>query len=192
MADKKHEDQKRNETNNDGTSLAANDQFHLLVQNVNSFAIFLHDTDGRIVYWNPGAEQILGYRSEEIIGQNISMLYPKEEVAAGIPQREIKLALAPGRAEAEGWRLRKDGSRFWAEVTIIAMHDQEHRLLGFGKIIRDATERRNADSSLKKSRTMFERLFENAPDAIIVVDSRGVIRKVNQQVEPFFGYLREP
>ena len=197
MADKKHEDQKRNknETNNGGTSggtlLAANDQFHLLLQNVNSFAIFLHDTDGRIVYWNPGAEQILGYQSEEIIGQNISMLYPKEEVAAGIPQREIKLALAPGRSEVEGWRLRKDGSRFWAEVSIIAMHDQEHRLLGFGKIMRDATERRNADSSLKKSRAMFERLFENAPDAIIVVDSRGVIRKVNQQVEPFFGYLRE-
>lgn len=192
MADKKNRDQKNNlETENSVTLLSVNDWFHLLVQNINSYAVFLHDPDGRINYWNPGAEQIFGYRSEETVGQNISMLYPKEEAGAGIPQREMKLALTPGRAEVEGWRLRKDGSRFWAEVSIIALHDQEHHLLGFGKIIRDATERRNADNSLKKSRTMFERLFENAPDAIIVVDSRGVIRKVNQQVEPFFGYLRE-
>lgn len=190
MADKEHGTQKGTE-NIVGIPLPVKDQLHLLFQNLSSYAVFLHDPEGQVTYWNPGAELILGYRAEEMIGCNISILYPQEEVTAGIPQREMKLALSPGRAEVEGWRLRKDGSRFWADITIIAMRDEEHRLLGFGKIIRDATERRNADSSLKKSRSMFERLFENAPDATIVVDYRGVIRKVNKQVEPFFGYLRE-
>lgn len=191
MADNKNQELKKAGTGIFTSPLSINDQFQLLVQNVNSSAIFLHDPDGRITYWNPGAELILGYKSEEIIGHTLFMLYPEEEISAGVPQREMKLALAPGRAEVEGWRIRRDGSRFWADVTIIALRDREQRLLGFGRIIRDATERRNADDALRKSRTMFERLFENAPDAIIVVDSRGMIRKVNQQVEPFFGYLRE-
>jgi PAS domain S-box-containing protein len=93
--------------------------------------------------------------------------------------------------EVEGWRLRKDGSRFWADVTLTALYDKEGMLSGFGKVTRDVTERRNMEEAFKKSRLMFEGLFEHAPDAIVVVDSQGGIRKINQQVEALFGYMRE-
>ena len=170
---------------------ASEEQFRLMVQQVRDYAIFLMDPLGVVLSWNAGAEFLKGYRAEEIIGKHFSVFYTEEEVRAGVPVKELELARSAGSVELEGWRLRKDGSRFWASVIITALHDASGALTGFGKVTRDATERRRAEETLSKSRTMFERLFESAPDAVVVIDARGVIRKVNQQAEILFGYPRE-
>jgi PAS domain S-box-containing protein len=171
--------------------LAADAQFRLMVEQVKDYAIFLLGPQGHILSWNAGAELIKGYRPEEIIGKNFSVFYSKEEVRAGTPQRELEMARALGSLDVQGWRLRKDGSRFWASVTITALHDEEGNVIGFGKVTRDSTERRDTEEALQKSRSMFEKLFETAPDAVVVVDGNGLIRRVNQQTEVLFGYMRE-
>ena len=167
------------------------DQFRQLVEQVKDYAIFIIDTEGRVASWNAGAERIKGYHPAEIIGKHFSVFYTKEDLKAGVLQRELEVARATGSIEQEGWRLRKDGTRFWASVTITALYDAAGTLTGYGKVTRDVTERRSAEEALQKSRNMFERLFENAPDAVVVVDSHGVIRKVNLQAEALFGYMRE-
>ena len=167
------------------------DQFRLMVEQVKDYAIFILDPQGQVASWNAGAERIKGYRAAEIIGKHFSVFYTKEDVKSGVPERELEVARSAGSVSQEGWRVRKDGSRFWASVTITALYDELGELTGFGKVTRDVTERRGAEEALQKSRNMFERLFENAPDAVVVVDSHGVIRKVNQQTEALFGYMRE-
>ncbi|GFO68132.1 hypothetical protein GMLC_17110 [Geomonas limicola] len=167
------------------------DQFLQMVEQVKDYAIFIMDPKGYILSWNAGAERIKGYHPSEIIGRHFSIFYTKDDVKSGLPQRELEIARSVGSMSQEGWRLRKDGSRFWAAVTITALHDKDGVLVGFGKLTRDATERRSADEALVKSRNMFERLFESAPDAVVVIDSHGMIRKVNQQTEALFGYIRE-
>ncbi|MFI7689440.1 PAS domain S-box protein [Nonomuraea sp. NPDC049655] len=124
------------------------ERFRLLVQNVVDYAIFMLDAQGRIVSWNAGAERIKGYRAEEIIGRHFSVFYPPEDVAAGKPAMELEVAVADGRWEEEGWRVRKDGTRFWASVVITALHDDRGELRGFGKVTRDLTERRNVARAL--------------------------------------------
>jgi PAS domain S-box-containing protein len=166
-------------------------QFRLLVEQVKDYAIFVMDPQGYVASWNAGAERIKGYRAGEIIGKHFSVFYTKEDLKSGVPERELEIARSIGSVDQEGWRLRKDGTRFWASVTITALYDESGTLTGFGKVTRDVTERRNAEEALQKSRNMFERLFENAPDAVVVVDSHGVIRKVNQMAEALFGYMRE-
>ena len=139
------------------------DQFRQLVEQVKDYAIFIIDTEGRVASWNAGAERIKGYHPAEIIGKHFSVFYTKEDLKAGVLQRELEVARATGSIEQEGWRLRKDGTRFWASVTITALYDAAGTLTGYGKVTRDVTERRSAEEALQKSRNMFERLFENAP-----------------------------
>ena len=170
---------------------ATADQFRQLVEQVKDYAIFLLDPQGDVASWNAGAEHLKGYRAAEIIGKHFSTFYTPEDVQAGVPESELEGARSMGSLEAEGWRLRKDGSRFWASVTITTLYDEAGEIAGFGKVTRDVTERRSAEEALQKSRTLFERLFENAPDAVVLVDNHGRIRKVNQQAELLFGYLRE-
>src|SRR5438270_465813 len=117
------------------------ERYRLLVEAARDYALFVLDPGGHIVSWNPGAERIKGYRAEEIVGHDFSAFYPPEEVAAGKPGRELRAAAAEGRVEDEGWRLRKDGSRFWANVVLTALRDPEGRLVGFSKVTRDLTER---------------------------------------------------
>jgi PAS domain S-box-containing protein len=169
----------------------ADEQYRQMVTQVKDYAIIMLDPQGHILSWNAGAEAIKGYRPEEIIGKHFSIFYPKEDVKSGAPQRELEIALSVGSRDLQGWRIRKDGSRFWAAVTITALFDQEGKHVGFVKIIRDATERRGLEEALLKSRNMLERLFETAPDAVVVIDGNGLIRKVNQQTEALFGYMRE-
>jgi len=125
------------------------ERFRLLVEAVQDYAIFMLDTDGHIKSWNAGAERIKGYKSAEIIGQHFSRFYPEEDLKNGKPQHELEVAAEVGRFEDEGWRLRKDGSRFWASVIITAIKDDTGRLIGFGKVTRDATERMQAQKALE-------------------------------------------
>ncbi|MCE9669830.1 PAS domain-containing sensor histidine kinase [Myxococcus stipitatus] len=120
-------------------------QLRLLIDSVRDYAIFTLDVTGRIASWNAGAERIKGYRAEEILGQHFSRFYPPEDVAWGKPQWELEVASREGRFEDEGWRVRKDGSRFWANVIITALRDGSGRLVGFGKVTRDFTERKRAE-----------------------------------------------
>ena len=116
--------------------------FRLLVENVRDYAIFMLDTEGNVSTWNAGAKLIKGYEAEEIIGRHFSAFYPDDVVASGWPARELELALAEGRVQDEGWRVRKDGSRFWASVTITALFEPDGAHLGFAKITRDLTDQR--------------------------------------------------
>jgi PAS domain S-box-containing protein len=125
------------------------ERFRLLVENATEYAIFLLDTTGRIVSWNPGAERINGYRAEEIIGEHFSRFYPAADVAAGKPAWELEVAVAKGKYGEEGWRVRKDGNLFWASVLITALRDETGLLRGFSKITRDMTERKQAEENAR-------------------------------------------
>jgi len=124
-------------------------RFRLLVESVRDYAIFLLDPEGHVATWNAGAERIKGYRAEEIIGRHFSVFYPAERIAEGFPQYELEVAAREGRFEDEGWRIRKDGSRFWANVVITALHDPGGKLVGFAKVTRDLTERRAAEEQAR-------------------------------------------
>jgi PAS domain S-box-containing protein len=117
------------------------ERFKLLVESVRDYAIFMLDPEGHIVSWNAGAERIKGYTEDEIVGRHFSAFYPPEDVESGKPERELVLARQFGRIEDEGWRVRKDGSVFWANVVITALHDSTGSLRGFAKVTRDLTER---------------------------------------------------
>jgi PAS domain S-box-containing protein len=128
------------------------EKLRVLVQGVKDYAILMLDTDGRITTWNDGAERIKGYRAEEIIGEHFSRFYPAEATAQGKPGLALKIAAEQGRFEDEGWRVRKDGSRFWANVVITALWDKAGKLWGFGKVTRDITERKVAAETLEAQR----------------------------------------
>jgi formate hydrogenlyase transcriptional activator len=124
------------------------ERFRLLVEGASDYAIFMLDPEGRVASWNSGAERIKGYRAEEILGQHFSKFYPQESVERGKPQHELEVASAEGRYEDEGWRIRKDGSRFWANVIITALREKDGQLKGFSKVTRDFTDRKSAEESL--------------------------------------------
>jgi PAS domain S-box-containing protein len=128
------------------------EQFRLLVQGVSDYAIYLLDKDGNVTNWNLGAQRIKGYRPDEIIGQHFSRFYTDEDLAAKIPQLALDTAIKEGRFEREGWRVRKDGSRFWAHVVIDAIRDDDGNVIGFAKITRDITDRKEAAEKLEKAR----------------------------------------
>jgi len=128
------------------------EQFRLLVQGVSDYAIYLLDPNGKITNWNLGAQRIKGYRPDEIIGQHFSRFYTEEDRAANAPQQALDTVRKVGRFEKEAWRVRKDGSRFWAHVIIDAIRDDQGNIIGYGKITRDITERKEAQEKLEKAR----------------------------------------
>jgi PAS domain S-box-containing protein len=127
------------------------ERLRLVISSVTDYAIMTLDLDGRVVSWNEGAERIKGYRAEEIVGQHFSRFYPPEDVSNGKPAFELAEATRNGRSEDEGWRVRKDGSRFYANVVVTALYDETGLLRGFGKITRDITERRRSEEHLVKT-----------------------------------------
>lgn len=144
--------------NSDQALLEAERHFRILVQGVTDYAIFMLDRDGRVTNWNSGAQRIKGYTPQEIIGEHFSRFYTSEDRASGLPKTALETARKAGRYEAEGWRVRKNGSRLWASVVIDAIHDEDGRLIGFAKITRDMTEKREAQLRLEESR---EQLFRS-------------------------------
>ncbi|SDI41671.1 PAS domain-containing sensor histidine kinase [Nonomuraea jiangxiensis] len=136
------------------------EDMQLLVQSIRDYAIFMLDPQGRIASWNAGAQRIKGYTAEEIIGTHFSVFYPPEDVASGKPDGELEIAAVDGRWEEEGWRVRKDGTRFWASVVITALHDQDGGLRGYGKVTRDLTERRSMARALDERGLLLARLVQ--------------------------------
>ncbi len=161
-------------------------QFRLLVESVVDYAIFMLDVDGRIVSWNSGAERIKGYRASEIIGRDHSEFYTEEDRANDTPGMVLRIARERGQYEAEGWRVRKGGSRFWANVVVDAIRGDDGTLIGFSKVTRDITERKEA----RARDARFRRVVETAPNAIVMINASGRIEMVNAQAEQIFGYSR--
>ena len=139
-------------------SSITDDAFRLLVQSVVDYAIFTLDAEGHVTNWNPGAERIKGYKPKEIVGQHFSRFYTPEDRQSGVPDRALQTARDTGRYEAEGWRMRKDGTRFWAMVVIDAIRGDDGEVIGFAKVTRDMTEKREAQLRLEESR---EQLFRS-------------------------------
>lgn len=134
------------------------ERHRLLVESVKDYAIFVLDPQGRIMTWNEGARRLKGYEADEIVGAHFSKFYLPADIARGHPERELEIALAEGRYEEEGWRLRKDGSTFWASVTITALRDSERTHVGFAKVTRDLTARKQTEDALQARAKSFERL----------------------------------
>jgi len=165
------------------------DVFRLLVDTVQDYAIFVLDPLGFVATWNVGAERIKGYAPAEIIGRHFSTFYPPEDIAADKPRHELQVAREQGRIEDEGWRLRKDGSRFWANVIITALRDPSGKLTGFGKVTRDLTKQREADEELRRSEERFRLLVEGVRDyAIYMLDPDGRVATWNSGAEKIKGY----
>ncbi|MGD1074883.1 MAG: PAS domain S-box protein [Thermodesulfovibrionales bacterium] len=155
------------------------ERFRLLVAGVKDYAIFMLDPEGRVETWNVGAERLKGYKAEEIIGEHFSRFYTPEDIVGNKPEKELKKALEVGQAEEEGWRVRKDGSTFWASVLITALRDENRILIGFAKVTRDITERKKAEEAVSRSQKTFSELVERAPFGIYVVDSQFRIAQMN-------------
>ena len=162
-------------------------RFRLLVSSVKDYAIFMLDPSGRIISWNEGAERIKGYKKEEIIGRHMSVFYTPEEIQRGEPEYNLSQARLHGRFEQEGWRLRKDGSIFWANVVFTAVHDPQGNIMGYGKVTRDITERKKATEQI----AYMARLMEDTSDAIFSTGPSFMIRTWNKAAEMFFGYTAE-
>ncbi|HEX3344206.1 MAG TPA: PAS domain S-box protein, partial [Polyangiaceae bacterium] len=182
-------------------SRASDDAFRLLVEGVRDYAIFMLDPGGFVATWNVGAERIKGYRAEDIIGQHFSRFYPAEDVRAGKCEYELAVADREGRFEDEGWRLRKDGSRFWANVVITALRDPGGKLVGFAKVTRDLTERRRAEEervrleaeraardASERARVSLVTTLRSIGDAVIATDPRGLVTVMNHVAESLTGW----
>ena len=170
----------------------ADERFRLMVESVRDYAIFMLDPDGRIATWNSGAERLKQYRADEIIGQHFSKFYPAEDLAAHKPERELEIVLRDGRVEDEGWRIRKDGSRFWALVVITAVYDHKGTLTGFAKVTRDLTERRESEEQLRASEEQFRLLIDRVEEyAIYLLDPNGRVATWNVGAQKIKGFTAE-
>ncbi|HVX38289.1 MAG TPA: PAS domain-containing sensor histidine kinase [Gemmatimonadaceae bacterium] len=163
--------------------------YELLVDSVMDYAIFALDPNGYILTWNSGAQRIKGYAPQEIIGKHFSIFYPPEKVAEGFPDYELREAARTGRFEDEGWRIRKDGSRFWANVVITALRDETGKLVGFAKVTRDLSERRASEEALRQSEERFRLIVQSVKDyAIFMLDPKGRVATWNEGAEAINGY----
>jgi PAS domain S-box-containing protein len=167
-------------------------KFELLVQSVTDYAIYMLDLQGRVTSWNAGARRFKGYEPDEIIGEHFSRFYADDERAKEIPRIALETAEREGRFEAEGWRVRKDGTTFWANVVIDPVRDTAGKLVGFAKVTRDLTERRAAEQELRASEERFRMLVQSVTDyAIYLLDPNGRVSSWNAGAERFKGYTAD-
>jgi PAS domain S-box-containing protein len=166
---------------------ASEERFRLLVQGVKDYAILMLDENGRVASWNAGVERLKGYRPEEILGRHFSVFYRQEDIAAGKPDLELTTAISDGRFEEDGWRVRKDGTQFWANVVLIPLYDEAHVLKGFAKVTRDVTEQRRAQARIAEQAA----LLDQANDAIVLRDLSHVVLYWSQGAERLYGWSKE-
>ena len=170
-------------------SLLDEERYRLLVDAITDYAIYMLDADGHVVSWNPGAQRFKGYEAWEILGEHFSRFYTNEDRLARLPERAIAAATREGRSEMEGWRVRKDGTRFWAHVIIDPIWDRVGGLIGFAKVTRDLTERKAAEESLKRSEQQFQLLVQGVTDyALYMLDPEGYVSNWNAGAERIKGY----
>lgn len=167
------------------------EQFRILLDGVKEYAVFLLDEEGRVTTWNSGAQRMKGYSAEEIIGKPTAIFYAKEDVQKGKPQELMAQAANRGSLRTEGWRVRKDGTRFWAEVMITALYEETGHITGYAKTTRDVTELRKNQEALVAKEEELRVVVESAPDGVLMVDELGTINFMNGRVESMFGYRRE-
>jgi PAS domain S-box-containing protein len=171
-------------------SLSDDGRYRLLIEAVTDYAIYMLDPSGIVSSWNPGAQRFKGYKPEEIIGQHFSRFYSEEDRKSGLPARALETAVREGKFESEGWRIRKDGTRFWAFVVIDPIRSKSGEIVGFAKITRDLTERRAAEQILKQSEEQFRRLVQGVTDyAIYLLDADGCVTSWNLGAQRIKGYL---
>ena len=164
-------------------------RYRLLIDSITDYAIYMLDPDGVVSSWNPGAQRFKGYVADEIIGRHFSVFYTEEDRAAGLPGKALATAAKEGRFEREGWRVRKDGARFWAHVVIDPIRANDGALIGFAKITRDLTERREAEEALRQSEQQFRLLVQGVADyAIYMLDPKGRVSSWNLGAQRIKGY----
>ena len=172
--------------------LGTDDPFKLLVQSIVDYAIYMLDPKGFVTSWNAGAERIKGFQTEEIVGKHFSTFYTEEDRKAGMPERVLETARREGKFEGEGWRVKKDGTRFWASVVVDRINDANGKLLGFAKITRDMTEKQQAQNALLEAERRFRILVQGVTDyAIYMLDPEGRVTNWNAGAERIKGYTPE-
>ncbi len=173
-------------------SVSEQQRFQLLINSITDYAIYMLDPEGRVATWNPGAERLKGYTADEIIGQSFSMFFTPADKDAGLPQRALRVAAAEGRFEAEGWRVRKDGTRFWANAVLDPVYDTDGTHVGFAKITRDITAKREQEKALFDSEQRFRMLVEGVQDyAIYMLDIQGTVTNWNAGAQSIKGYTAD-
>jgi PAS domain S-box-containing protein len=174
------------------TLLVSEERFRILVEGIADYAIYMVNPSGHISSWNAGAERFKGYTADEVLGKHFRLFYTPEDRAANLADRVLKIAAREGRFESEGWRVRKDGSRFWAHVIVDAIHDVSGQLIGFAKITRDLSEKKAAEESLRKTQEQFQLLVQGVTDyAIYLLDPEGHIVSWNAGAERIKGYTAD-
>ena len=167
----------------------SSDPFKLLVQSIVDYAIYMLDPKGFVTSWNAGAERIKGFQTDEIVGQHFSKFYTEEDRAAGMPQKVLETVKREGRFEGEGWRVRKDGSRFWAHVVVDRIQDENGKLIGFAKITRDMTDKRETQRALLEAEQRFRLLVQGVTDySIFMLDPEGLVTNWNAGAERIKGF----
>jgi PAS domain S-box-containing protein len=164
----------------------------LIIDSVTDYAIYMLDAAGIVSSWNPGAQRFKGYEPREILGQHFSRFYTDDDRASGLPERALKTAATEGRFEHEGWRVRKDGTRFWAHVVIDPIRDPSGQLLGYAKVARDLSERKVAQEALQRSEERFRLLVQGVTDyAIYMLDPDGHVTNWNVGAERIKSYAAD-
>jgi PAS domain S-box-containing protein len=180
------------ERKNREASLTTDGRYRLLVEGISDYAIYLLSPEGIVASWNRGAQRFKGYTAEEIIGRHFSEFYTPEDRQAGLPARALQIAAREGKFESEGWRVRKDGARFWAYVVIDPIRSPSGDLIGYAKITRDLTERRAAEESFRATQQQFQLLVQGVTDyAIYMLSPEGEIASWNTGAERIKGYTTE-
>ncbi|MDB5384559.1 MAG: luxQ 1, partial [Planctomycetaceae bacterium] len=187
---------------------SSEERFRLLVDGTNDHAIFMLDSSGQIASWNPGAERIIQYQASEIVGRHFSCFYPAEDVQSGKPEQELRTAVVQGKYEEEGWQVRKDGTKFWASVVITGLRDDTGKVRGFSKVIRDMTERKQAEENarrllqeetarrvaeqyaqvIEEQRVQLRVTLTSIADGVITTDAEGRCTLLNPVAETLTGW----
>lgn len=189
VADLRLEVLKRKET--EKTLRESQERFRLLVEAVKDYAIFMLDPNGKIISWNAGAERMKGFQAHEIIGKHFSIFYRSEDITKGVPMRMLERAIMKGSVSDVGIRVRKDGSSFWADVSMSPLRDKAGRLQGFVKVTRDVTERRTTEKALYESEARFRQLMSSNFIGFMILDDKGYVQEANEACLKLLGYPRE-